>query len=130
MSKYKSIYDQISDYKVVSDYATNDASDGVEAKKTMIKELMEKKVRAKRVVAKKTKPVNTLTPEAAINSLLKICDGGTTDSAVNAISTLKAAGWDVQINPAMAWERKGYQITILEPKKEQTNVQPDGSKTT
>lgn len=38
--------------------------------------------------------------------------------------SLKTIGWEIQINPAIAYgDRKGYQIMILEPKKEEENVQ-------
>lgn len=59
-----------------------------------------------------------LTVEESLGKLTKACEGCTGDEACCAIVGLKQAGWDVQINPAIAYgDRKGYQITILEPKK-------------
>jgi len=59
-----------------------------------------------------------LTVEESLSKLTKACEGCVGDEACCAIAGLKAAGWDVEINPAMAHgNRKGYMITILEPKK-------------
>lgn len=62
---------------------------------------------------------DVLTVEESLDKLTKACEGCTGDEACCAIVGLKSAGWDVDINPAIAYgDRKGFQITILEPKKE------------
>src|ERR1019366_3234089 len=53
--------------------------------------------------------------EAAIQILNK--DAAIENELVDALLSLKAAGWKMVSNPAIAAnDRKGYQITILEPK--------------
>lgn len=60
----------------------------------------------------------------AVLKLTKSIDGWTGEE-VNAITILRDAGWEVQVNPAIAYgDRKGYQITIIEPKKVNNVVQP------
>lgn len=61
---------------------------------------------------------DVLTVEQSLSKLSKACEGCVGDESCCALAGLKAAGWDVQINPAIAYDdRKGYQITVLEPKK-------------
>jgi hypothetical protein len=96
----------------------------IEDQKALLKDMLKTKVKkAKPKKTAKPKEDEKLTPKEAIDKLLRSCDGCTGDDACCAIASLKEAGWEVKINPAVAYDRQGYQITILEPKKEETNVQ-------
>jgi uncharacterized protein YdgA (DUF945 family) len=62
--------------------------------------------------AEEPKPISI---EVAIKKLNE--DNPTATELISAISSLKNAGWKIISNPAIATDdRKGYQISILEPK--------------
>ena len=70
-------------------------------------------------LTKLTGPVKVhLTEKQAIDMLDKACDGKVGDDVCATIAALVSAGWKVSKDPAVdADGRKGFVITVLEPKK-------------
>ena len=68
----------------------------------------------------------TRTATELLDILAAACEASTVDKeAVYAIVELVKLGFEVSVNPALAHgDRKGYSITIIEPMKENANVQP------